>query len=446
MRMEDMILISVDDHIIEPPDLFTNHISQKYKDEAPKVVTLPNGQERWTVEGKLLATVGSSAVAGRSREERHLEPANYAHMRKGCYDVDARVDDQNANGVLASANFATLPGFSGELFLKGNDKDLMLACVRAYNDWHLEDWAGKHPAHFIPIVFSPLWDVNLAVEEIHRAAKKGAKAFCFPENATAFGLPSVHSDYWDPVFKACCEHDLVVCVHIGTGGGFRYTSLDSPAAVAITTMNITLADVTADLLYSPIFTKFPDIKFALSEGYMGWVPFFKERADFVQEFHGYWTGVDFGDQKPSDVIRKHFLLCFTEDPVGIKCRHDIGLEMITWECDYPHADSTWPLSPERLWRQLEKLPENEINMITHENAMRYFNFDPFKYIDRTGATVGALRATAKHVNVTPKSDIGGFKPSRDIRGVVTFRDLANLAKEMDLALLDNQSATSSNPG
>jgi hypothetical protein len=173
---------------------------------------------------------------------------------------------------------------------------------------------------------------------------------------------------------------------------------------------------------------------------MGWMPFFKERADFVQEFHGYWTGVDFGGRKPSDVIRKHFLLCFTEDPVGIKNRHDIGIEMITWECDYPHADSTWPLSPERLWRLLEKLPEDEINLITHGNAMRYFNFDPFRHIDRKDATVGALRAKATHVDVTPKADLGGFKPSRNFKGVVTFRDLAQLAKEMDLGLLENRPA------
>lgn len=435
MRMEDMILISVDDHIVEPPDCFTSHIAAKYKDQAPKVITLENGQERWVLEGKLRATVGSSAVAGRSREERHLEPANFSHIRKGCYDADARVDDQNANGVLASTNFSTFAGFAGEQFLRGEDMDLMHACVQAYNDWHLEDWAGSHPGRFIPVTFAPLWDADLAVKEIRRTAKKGTKAFCFPENSCNFGLPSVHSDYWDPVFKECCDHDLVVCIHIGTGGGFRYPSLDSPAAVGITTMNITLADVTADLLYSPLMKKFPNLKFALSEGYMGWMPFFKERCDFVQEFHGFWTGIDFGDMKPSEVIRKHFLLCFTEDPIGVKARHDIGIEMITWECDYPHADSTWPVSPERLWKTLEGLPKDEVDLMTHKNAMRYFNFDPFKHIKPQDATVGALRALATHVDVTPKSDVGGFKPSRDLKGVVTYRDMMELAKAMDLGQL-----------
>src|SRR5262249_8643300 len=156
--------------------------------------------------------------------------------------------DMNVNGVLASLNFATLPGFAGELFLKGKNKELMLDLVRAYNDWHLEDWAGAYPGRFIPCGFTPLWDAQLATEEVHRVARAGMKAICFPENSTAFGLPSIHKDYWDPVFKACVDNDLVVCVHIGTGGGFRFPSMDSSAAVAVTTMNITLADVTADFL------------------------------------------------------------------------------------------------------------------------------------------------------------------------------------------------------
>ena len=119
----------------------------------------------------------------------------------------------------------------------------------------------------------------------------------------------------------------------------------------------------------------------------------------------------------------------------MKARHDIGIEMITWECDYPHAESTWPVSPERLWKTLERLPKDEVDLMTHKNAMRYFNFDPFKHIKPQDATVGALRALATHVDVTPKSDVGGFKPSRDLKGVVTYRDMMELAKAMDLGQL-----------
>jgi predicted TIM-barrel fold metal-dependent hydrolase len=431
MHMNEMILISTDDHLVEPADLFEQHIDRRFLDVAPKVMTNDRGEQRWTVEGKVLGVVGAAAVAGRARDELHFEPANYDQIRQGTYDVHARIDDMNANGVLTSTNFATMAGFSGEAFLVGRDKALMHAIVRAYNDWHLQSWCAAYPGRFIPVCFLPLWDCDLAVAEVKRVARMGAKAICFPENPASLGLPSFHDDSWDPLFRACCDANLVVAIHIGTGGGFRYPSDDSPVSVAIATMNITLADAAADILFSPVLIKFPDLKFALSEGYLGWVPFFKERVDYVHEMHGQWSPHDFGTQKPSEVFRRHFLLCFTEDPVGIKLRHELGMEAITWECDYPHADSTWPRSPERLWRSISTLPREEIDAITHQNAMKWFDFDPFAHIAREHATVGHLRGKATHVNVSPKAGLGGFRPGTErSKAKVTARDLKTMAQLM----------------
>jgi predicted TIM-barrel fold metal-dependent hydrolase len=409
MQMNDMIIISVDDHIVEPADTF-KYVPRKYQDFAPKMITLKDGTERWTFGGKIMATIGSSAVVGRSREERHLEPSNLDQLRKGCWDVNARVDDMSANGVLAGVNFGTLTGFAGELFVGGAKADpaAALALVQAYNDWHMDDWVGPHPARAIPLALIPLWDVNAAVAEVNRAAARGFKAISFCENSTALGLPSIHGDYWNPLWETICKHDLAVCIHIGTGGGWRFPSLDSPCDVPMTTMNITLADCMADFLFSPVLRNFPTLRIAMSEGYIGWVPFFKERVDYVYEYHRFWTGQDFGNKKPSDLVREHFLFCFTEDAVGVKNRHEIGIETLTWEGDYPHADSTWPESPERLWRSMKDLPDNEINMITHENAMRFFKFDPFQYMDRKDCTVGALRKAAAHVDTKPVKGAGGF--------------------------------------
>jgi predicted TIM-barrel fold metal-dependent hydrolase len=435
MNMNDMILISVDDHIIEPPEAF-RHVPSKYRDQAPRIVAANDGSDRWCYRGQLQAFVGSSAVAGRSREERHLEPTSYRQLRRGTYDVDARVDDMSANGVLASLNFGTLTGFAGEFFLHG-DMDLNLICLQAYNDWHIDDWCGAHPGRFIPVAILPLWDPKLAIAELKRVAAKGAKAVCFPENPSKLKLPTIHTGVWDDFFEECCKRNMAICIHIGTGGGFRVPSMDSPCDVAITTMNITLADCAADLLFSHVLRKFPELRIALSEGYMGWMPFFRERVDFVYEFHRFWTGQDFGDKKPSDLVRRHFLVCFTEDPVGVETRHRTGIETITWECDYPHADSTWPVSPERLWPSLENVPDNEIDLITHENAMRFFDFDPFRHIDRKAATVGALRQAAAHVDLTPIRSEGGYKPIPKDK-IMRAQDLAEMAREMGNALMDSK--------
>jgi predicted TIM-barrel fold metal-dependent hydrolase len=436
MNMNDMILISVDDHIIEPPDTF-KHVPAKYRDLAPRVVTADDGSDRWLYRGALQAFVGSSAVCGRSREERHLEPTSYKQLRKGTWDVDARIDDMSANGVLASLNFGSLTGFAGEFFLKG-DMDVNLVCLQAYNDFLLEDWTGKHPGRFITACLLPLWNVNLAIAELKRVAAKGANAVNFPEAPAKLGIQTIHTGYWDPLFEEICKQDIAVCIHIGTGGGFRYPSMDSPADVGVATMNISLADCAADILFSHVLRKFPDLRIALSEGYMGWMPFFRERSDFVYEFHRFWTGQDFGNQKPSDVIRKHFLVCFTEDPVGVETRHRTGIETITWECDYPHADSTWPVSPERLWPSMQNVPRDEIDMMTHLNAMRFFKFDPFKYIDKKDATVGALRKAAAHVDLTPMQiEPGAYKPIPKGK-VMTAQDMADLGKEMGNALMKSQ--------
>src|SRR5262245_57154653 len=157
MTMDDMIMLSVDDHAIEPPDLFIGRLPAKYRDQAPRVAKFANGDERWMVEGRAWAGVGPAAVAGRRREELGDEPTRYGEVRKGCWDVDARIDDMNANGTLMSINFASLPGFAGEKFVRGQDKDLMLALIRAYNDWHVEDWVGPYPGRLIANGILPLW-------------------------------------------------------------------------------------------------------------------------------------------------------------------------------------------------------------------------------------------------------------------------------------------------
>ena len=147
-----------------------------------------------------------------------------------------------------------------------------------------------------------------------------------------------------------------------------------------------------DLLWSNVLRKFPDLKFALSEGGIGWLPYWLERIDYVYQQHRFWTHQDFGDQLPSQVARDHFTFCFISDRAGVDARHAIGIDNITWECDYPHSDSSWPHSPESVIKQLDGVPDAEINKITYENAMRIFGYDPFATIPKEKATVGGLRA------------------------------------------------------
>jgi predicted TIM-barrel fold metal-dependent hydrolase len=402
MDPKDMILVSVDDHVVEPPDMFKNHLPAKYADLAPKVRQTDSGDDVWFYEGQELPNIGLNAVAGKPPEEYGIEPTTFAEMRSGCHDIHDRIHDMDANGVLGSMCFPSFPQFCGQLFSRTEDKTVALAMLQAYNDWHIDEWCGTYPGRFIPLSLPPIWDPELMAQEIHRVNAKGCHAVTFSENPEKLGWPSYHSDHWDPFWKAVSDTGTIVCLHIGSSSQLTITSVEAPINVMITLQPMNIVQAAADILWSRVMTKFPDVKFALSEGGIGWIPYFLERCDYVYEHHQQWTGQDL-PMKPSELFRDRFITCFIDDAAGVKNRHDVGIDTITWECDYPHSDSTWPESPERLARSLDGVPDGEINAMTHENAMGFFQYDPFSRIPREQCTVGALRSLATDVDTSIKS-------------------------------------------
>jgi len=193
--------------------------------------------------------------------------------------------------------------------------------------------------------------------------------------------------------------------------------------VMITLQPMNIVQAASDLLWSRVLQEFP-LKFALSEGGIGWIPYFLERVDYVYQHHKAWTNADFGDLLPSQLFRERIITCFIDDAVGLEIRHHIGVENITWECDYPHSDSTWPHSPEKLAKQVVGIPDEEIELITHRNAMREFQYDPFSVLAREDCTVGALRAKAADVDVSERSS---GKPVQRHEGPITILSLVERA-------------------
>ena len=422
MNAEDLIMISVDDHLVEPPHLFDGRLPAKFADRAPKVIRTSKGDDVWTYEGAVIPNIGLNAVAGRPREEYGIEPTAYEEMRPGCFDLAERIKDMNAGGMLGSMCFPSFPSFSGRVFGGSEDKDLALAVLQAYNDWHIEEWCGGAPGRFIPMAITPLWDPELCAAEVRRVAAKGVHSITFTENPATLGFPSFHSPTWDPVWEAVCENDVVVSIHLGSSGQLAVTAPDAPIDVMITLQPMNICQAAADLLWSRVFKTFPDIKFALSEGGIGWIPYFLDRLDRTYDMHHLWTGQDFGDRMPSDVFREHFLTCFIADPIGVKLRHDIGMDNIAWEADYPHSDSSWPNAPEELAAVMAGVPDDEVNKISYENACRWYDFDPFAHRTKEQSTVGALRAEAAGHDVSEKAyDQGRYQRRKGI-------DIGELAK------------------
>ncbi|MEU1981067.1 amidohydrolase family protein [Nocardia sp. NPDC019395] len=404
MDKNDMILISVDDHIIEPPDMFANHLPAKYADDAPRLVRMENGADMWKFRDRVIPNVALNAVAGRPKEEYGLEPEGLDEIRPGCYNVDERVKDMNAGGVLAQMNFPSFPGFAARLFAT-EDSDFSLALVRAYNDWHIDEWCGAYPGRFIPMALPVIWDAELCAEEVRRVSKKGVHSLTFTENPAALGYPSFHDAYWNPLWKALVDTETVLNVHIGSSGKLSIPATDSPPDVMITLQPMNIVSAAADLLWSRPVKEYPDLKIGLSEGGTGWIPYFLERVDRTFEMHSTWTMQDFGGKLPSEVFREHFLTCFISDPIGVRLRHEIGIGNIAWEMDYPHSDSMWPGAPEELDSvfEAENVTDHEIQQMTHLNAMKWYSFDPFAHVPREKATVGALRSASADHDVSIKA-------------------------------------------
>jgi predicted TIM-barrel fold metal-dependent hydrolase len=403
MDAEDLILISVDDHVIEPPTMFDQHIPEKYRSQAPHIVKMPDGGDLWAFEDGYAPNVGLNAVAGCPPEEYGLDPTQYEQMRPGCWNVDERVRDMSASGVLAGLNFPTFPQFCGQLFLRAKDKDLALASVQAYNDWHILEWAGAYPDRLIPLSLPVLWDADLAAAEVRRVAALGCRAVTFSENPGKLGLPDYHSTYWDPFFKACSETGVVVCLHIGSSSSMQIPSPDAPPEVMISLTPVNSMLAVTDLIYSSSLTRFPDLQIAISEGGNGWIPYVIERADYVYDHHHAWTHTDLNGRRPSQVYHEQMWTCFIDDPVGVRLRDLVGVDKMMWEMDYPHSDSTWPQVPETLWKSFDGVSDEEINKITHLNAMKCYGFDPFAIRPREKSTVRALRAEASDVDIEIKS-------------------------------------------
>ncbi len=389
-----MIFISVDDHVVEPPHLFDGRLPAKYADQAPRVVQNERGDDVWVFEGSTIPNIGLNAVAGRPREEYGVNPTSFEEMRPGCYDIHERVKDMSAGGVLASMCFPSFPAFSGRLFAACPDKDLALATVQAYNDWHIDEWAGTYPGRMIPMALPVLWDPQRCGDEIRRVAAKGCHSVTFTENPAELGYPSFHQEHWDPMWQALVDEGTILNIHLGSSGRLAVTAPDAPIDVMMTLQPMNICMAAADLVLSRVFKKYPDLKVALSEGGTGWIPYFLDRLDRTFDMHHAWTGMDFGEGvMPSDVFRRHILTCFIADPIGLALRDEIGIDNICWEQDYPHSDSSWPSAPEELVEMAAKygVTDAELDKITHENAMRWYRFDPFAHIPREQCTVGALR-------------------------------------------------------
>ncbi len=400
-------IISVDDHVVEPPHVWQTWLPAKWRERGPRVERKkwgdfkhrpgaryemhedPDGLwgDAWYLDGRLIYVhkrfVAIPLEATPDGDLSKFDPSTmvmtamtYDEMRPGCYDRDERIKDFELNWTDGSLPFPTFPRFCGQTFLETDDRDLGLACVEAYNDWMVHEWCAPSQGVNIPLCIMPLWDVHLAAAEIKRNAERGVRAFCFSELPHHLGLPTIHTGEWDPVFQVCNDTGVTLCMHIGSSSTNPAASPDAPGGVGGTlAFNNSMASM-ADWLFSGKLIQFPKLKLAYSEGQIGWIPYALERADTVWDKHEAWQKAKARiPEPPSTYYYGRIFGCFTADRHGLQSLGEVGEDNICFEVDYPHTDTTWPNSKEYVEKMLTGIDDDVAYKVLRGNAITMLELD-----------------------------------------------------------------------
>jgi predicted TIM-barrel fold metal-dependent hydrolase len=390
-------IISVDDHIVEPRDLWQQQLPAKWRERGPRVsrekcrLEFQGGKltfHRDVEDGKwcdiwlfddLVAPTGMlHGAGGIPPEQQENVPAIYEDFRPGVYDQAARLADMDLNHVQAAINYPnTFPRFCGQGFLEREDKELALACLQIYNDWMIDDWGGgAGKGRLIPLTLVPLWDAELAAAELYRCAAKGTASIAFSENPFKLGLPSLYTGYWDPLWRACVETNTTVSMHIGSSSSMPTTCDDAPLAVSMSLNSQNAQGSVVDWVYSRRLEMFPELKLAYAESQVGWMPFQYERMDSV--WHEDVGGVRL-PEPPSTYAKGRVFGCIFDDLHGLKSRDEVGMDHILFECDFPHPNGSFPNSRKVAHRLITQagLNAEETYKLLRGNAINVYGLDRF---------------------------------------------------------------------
>jgi predicted TIM-barrel fold metal-dependent hydrolase len=446
--LNDVWMISVDDHLIEPPNVWLDRLPAKFRDRGPRWITDDLG-EAWLIDDDVRVAVNGAVVAAAflppAEKPPPFQPMAWSQIPPNCYDPLARAEAMDIDHVIAALPFPNLPGFAGRVFQNLEDKELALLCIQAYNDWIIDEFAAAIPGRIIEVALIPMWDGQLAAQEAERVIAKGACSVSFSMAPHKVGFPPIHDEHWDPLYSVMSDADLPLCTHLGTGfetdpglmvqqlhkkreepsdgedfrkvlglgtgngGGGRERPMH-PAIGAV--IQLSGQETLIDWLTSGNFDRYPNLKVALSENGIGWIPSVLQAADVLvettrarittpmdaennpllteEERQKAQKSIDARAELmkdmplPSEVFRDHIYGCFIHDPLGLKLIDEMGVDNIMIETDFPHFTSWWPHSIEQAMESLQSLDDDVRDKVLRRNAERVFKFTPAEPPAMTG--------------------------------------------------------------
>lgn len=383
--VEIPLIVSVDDHIQEPPDLWTQRLPKKYADVWPRTVyeeveyRAKDGSSRkawgdvWYYEKQRYAATMSSVSGDAPPDLVDWHPITYDEIRPSTFRAADRLAAMDEDKVEKSLCFPNqFVRFCGQRFLFGEDRELAELCVRAYNDFLADEWAGPSGGRLYGAAIVPLWDPQLAAAEVRRnAGRPGLRAVAFSELPTRLGLPSLYTGEWEPFLQACDETGTLICIHVGSSSTETISSDDAPVGMRTLHHFSNTALSLSDWLLSGSLPKHPSIQLMYSEGQAGWMPFLMGRLDrkWAEGYEMMGLGVNL-PELPSTYFRNQVFACVTEDPAAVMFLDSFGADNICFETDFPHLDGSFPNSVRAAQKQFGALSPENLHKVIRGNALK----------------------------------------------------------------------------
>ncbi len=368
-------LVSVDDHVQEHPDVWTQRMSRSnWGTRVPHVERRDDGTEHWVLDGEELPLSGVAAV-GATVDDRAVEPQRWDDVPKSAYIASERLKAMDMDGVDYSVLYPTVAGLAGEAFGRLSDPDLELACVQAYNDWLIEEW-GSVSDRFIPQCIVPLTPIDHTVNEIKRAVQMGHRGVVFPAVPMHLrDLPHINEPDYDPVWDICQELEVPVCFHAGSSTKIQfpaYPGLSTELAAALEAMTRPVSSVLvmANFLYSQILVRYPKLKVVFSETSLGWGAYEVETAD--HQFERQRLNLEGYSMKPSELFHRQCYMTGWYDRSAIEARDYLGVDNILWATNFPLATSTWPTTRDYVNKSFDGVPNDERDKMLSGNAAKLY--------------------------------------------------------------------------
>ena len=367
--------ISVDDHVQEHPEVWTKRLSRaKWGDRIPRVEKNSDGVEHWIVDGRRIDLAGV-ADCGAVMPDRTMNPQRWSEVPASVYDPEERLRAMDAAGIDYAVLYPTIAGVGGETFGRIEDPELELACVQAYNDWLLEEWAGASN-RFIPQCIAPLFPADTAAKEIRRCVANGHRGVIYPSIPMELrDVPHVNDSAYDPIWAACQELAVPICFHAGASSAIQIPAYEgySPtiaAAFQAITRPASTVSVLVNLLISKILMRFPNLKVVLAESGLGWGAYLLEYTDF--QATGDQLPQNGYDLMPSQLFKRQCYLVGWYDQASLRVRNYIGTENILWSTQFPLATSTWPNTKQALAKSFDGVDINDRKKILWSNAAKLY--------------------------------------------------------------------------